>query len=155
MPETQLERALFLLGLLAMVVLAFVIARSWHHTTATLAPTDAANRQARDAPNTAPAAASTNGAADATTAVSTKTVDLALTASRATWIEVRAGSPTGTVLYTGRLPSGATKNFRDTTIWVRFGVASNIDARLNGQPLRLPVGTYDAVFDTGGYHHVS
>jgi len=155
MPETRLERASFLLGLLAMVVLAFVIARSWHHTTAALAPTEAANGQARDAPKTAPAAASTNGAADATTAVSTETVDLALTASHATWIEVRAGSATGAVLYTGTLSSGTTKSFRDTTIWVRFGVASNIDAQLNGQPLRLPAGTYDAVFDTGGYHHVS
>ena len=63
----------------------------------------------------APAAASTNGAAEATTAVSTETVDLALTASRATWIEVRAGSATGAVLYTGTLLSGTTKSFRDAT----------------------------------------
>jgi len=98
---------------------------------------------------------SANGAAEATTATSTETVDLALTASRPTWIEVRAGSATGTVLYTGTLASGTTKSFRGNAIWVRFGVASNVDAHLNGQRLRLAAGTYDAVFDTGGYHHVS
>jgi len=151
MPETRLERAIFLLGLFATVVLAFVIARSWHHTTAAPAPTGATTGQTRTAPKTP----SSSGAAEATTATSTETVDLALTASRPTWIEVRAGSATGTVLYTGTLASGTTKSFRDKAIWVRFGVASNVDAHLNGQTLRLPAGTYDAVFDTGGYHHVS
>ena len=155
MPETRLERAIFLLGLFATVVLAFVITRSWHHTTAAPAPTGTTTGQTRTAPKTPSTAASANGAAEATTATSTETVDLALTASRPTWIEVRAGSATGTVLYTGTLASGTTKSFRDKAIWVRFGVASNVDAHLNGQTLRLPAGTYDAVFDTGGYHHVS
>jgi Domain of unknown function (DUF4115) len=159
MPETRVERAIFVFGLLAMAVLAFAIARSWHHTTAAPAVTRAASQAAsvrgRTAPGSTQAAAATGAAAQATILASTEAVDLGLTASRATWIEVRAGSATGTVLYTGTLSSGTTKTFHYTAIWVRFGAASNIEAQLNDQPLRLPAGTYDAVFDTGGYHHVS
>ena len=152
MPETRLERAISVLGVLAMVVLALVVARSWHHTAAASAPTVVTNGQARTAPKTAPAAASATGTVHATTTASTAAIKLALTASRgATWIEVRAGSATGAVLYTGTLPSGTTKTFHETTIWVRFGAASNLAATLNSQPLRLPAGTYDAVFDTTGF----
>jgi RodZ C-terminal domain len=134
MPETRLERAVFALGLLAMAVLAVVIARSWPHTAAANTTTNA------------PAAT-----AESTTKASPHTVVLALTAIRATWIEVRAASSNGALLSTGTLPAGTTKTFRSATIWVRFGAASNIDAKLNGRPLPLPSGTYDAVFGTAGF----
>jgi hypothetical protein len=142
MPETRLERAVLVLGLLAIAVLAVVIARTWHNTTAAVI--------ARSRHNTTAAPSAITAAVVATTPASTEAVQLALTASRATWIEVRAGSTTGAVLYTGTLPSGTTKTFRGATIWVRFGAASNLHAKLNGRPLQLPDGTYDAVFDTAG-----
>jgi hypothetical protein len=37
---------------------------------------------------------------------------------------------------------------------VRFGAASNLDARLNGSTLDLPLGTYSALFDSGGFQKV-
>ena len=136
MPETRLEQAVLALGLLATAVLAVVIVRSWPHTAAA---------------KTTAWPAATTAVVEATTAASTKGVVLALTASRATWIEVRASSSHGSLLYTGTLPSGTTKIFRHETIWARFGAATNLDAKLNGRPLSLPSGTYDALFDTTGF----
>jgi hypothetical protein len=37
---------------------------------------------------------------------------------------------------------------------VSFGAASNLDARLNGAPLELGAGTYDATIDRGGLRKV-
>lgn len=40
--------------------------------------------------------------------------------------------------------------FRARVLWARFGAAANLSARLNGEPVRLPSGTYDATFDRHG-----
>jgi RodZ C-terminal domain len=78
-----------------------------------------------------------------------------LTASRGdSWLEVRSGSATGTVLYTGTLTSGSSKTFQAGAIWARFGSAGNLDAQLNGASLHLPIGTYSALFDPGGFQQV-
>jgi RodZ C-terminal domain len=78
-----------------------------------------------------------------------------LTASRGdSWLEVRSSSSPGTVLYKGTLTTGSTRTFHAASIWVRFGAASNLDARLNGSTLDLPIGTYSALFDSGGFHKV-
>ena len=148
MPETRLERALFLLGLVAMAALAFAIARSWHRSAILAAPAATARVQ-RTA--TAPHRVAGPTGSEAASIAPERAVSLALTASRATWVEVRSRSATGAILYTGTLESGATKRFRDSIIWVRFGAASNLGAQLNGQRLRLPAGTYDALFDTTGF----
>jgi hypothetical protein len=149
MPETRLERALFLLGLVVMAAFAFTIARSWHRSATTAAPGAATARLQRSATASHRVVGPTG--TKAASVASGRAVSLALTASRPTWVEVRSRSATGAVLYTGTLVSGATKRFRDSIIWVRFGAASNLDAQLNGRPLQLPAGTYDALFDTTGF----
>lgn len=76
---------------------------------------------------------------------------LVLTASRGdSWIAVRAGSAHGPVLFQGTLSKGHARTFIDPVFWVRFGDASNVDARLNGQPLSLPAGTVSIVITPQG-----
>jgi len=82
-------------------------------------------------------------------------VRLTLRATADTWVEVRAGSPDGDGLYAGILPEGTVKRFRGTQIWVRFGAASNLIARLNGMPLRLPPGTYSALVGARGLQQLA
>ena len=78
-------------------------------------------------------------------------VELSLTAARGdAWFEVRAGSPTAAVLFSGILLSQSTRRFSGTKLWIRFGAAGNLDARLNGKPLPLPIGTYDATIVPAG-----
>lgn len=43
-----------------------------------------------------------------------------------------------------------TRTFTGTSFRVRFGAAANLIARLNGQPLRLPGGTYSATITRTG-----
>jgi len=68
-------------------------------------------------------------------------ITLKLKAIADTWIEIRAGSADGVVLYSGILPQGNAKGFRSTRVWASFRAASNLAARLNGNPLQLPPGT--------------
>jgi len=70
----------------------------------------------------------------------------------ATWLEVRDGSSTGEVLYSGTLEPGASQEFTSTRLWARLGGAANVDVTLNGKPVPMPAGTYDAVFDSSGFH---
>jgi hypothetical protein len=166
-PETRLERGVFILGVLAIAALGFLVAHLWHnkheaaHTPGTailltLTRTTSATRPTR---STAPATTTTATTHTGTTtgAVTGRTetaptagaVSLALTARVDTWLEVRSASATGSVLYSGTLAAPATKTFRGKTLWVRFGSAGNLSARLEGKPVHLPSGTYDATFDGG------
>jgi len=78
-------------------------------------------------------------------------VALALRAISSSWVEVRETSSTGRMLYVGLLPPGARKSFRAAQrLWVRFGGAASLAVTLNGRPLRVPSGTYDALFDANG-----
>jgi Domain of unknown function (DUF4115) len=68
-----------------------------------------------------------------------------ITAARgSSWVLVRAGSSAGRVLYSGILNQGQTISFRGRVLWLSFGAAANLDAQLNGSPLELGTGTYDA-----------
>jgi RodZ C-terminal domain len=78
-------------------------------------------------------------------------VSLLVTAKTDTWLEIRSGSSTGPVLYSGTLAAASTKTFRARTLWARFGAAGNLSTRLEGKPIRLPSGTYDATFDNHGF----
>ena len=80
---------------------------------------------------------------------------MALRAMADTWVDVRAGSLDGDGLYAGILPEGTMKRFRGKRIWVRFGAASNLTARLNGKPLRLPPGTYSALVGARGLQQLA
>jgi Domain of unknown function (DUF4115) len=149
MPETRLERAVFVLGLVAIVALALAIVDSRHSSSGAPRPTSpAAATPARRRTTTRPTAPTT-------TAAASKEVELALTASHDSWVDVRAGSATARELFTGTLASATTKTFRASSLWVRFGSASNLTATLDGQPLQLPAGTYSAVFDRSGFRRAS
>jgi hypothetical protein len=67
-----------------------------------------------------------------------------------TWLTVRAGSAQGKVLYTGTLARGAEVDLKAKQLWVRFGAASHLTARLNGKPLPLRLGTYSALISADG-----
>ena len=64
---------------------------------------------------------------------------LVLRASRGDcWLEVRAGSSTGTLLYQGTLEQGQTQRFARKRIWMVVGAGGNLDATLNGKAVELP-----------------
>lgn len=81
---------------------------------------------------------------------------LLLVASRgSSWLTVRAGSAQGKVLYTGLLPQGGEVDAKGKQLWVRFGGAGNLTAQLNGKPLRLRSGTYNALISRRGLQLVA
>src|SRR4051812_10089894 len=167
MPETRSERIVFGIGILAIAALVAVIVLEMttdrferHPTPAALPPTQTATTTTEAAaPSPAPTTEETT-TEETTTEETTpapeqarapaKGVRLTLRAIADTWVDVRAGSLDGDGLYAGILPQGTVKRFRGTRIWVRFGAASNLTARLNGKPLHLPPGTYSALVGARG-----
>jgi Domain of unknown function (DUF4115) len=155
MPETRIERFIFGIGALVIAALVALILLEMTDRFGTR-QTHAATPQA-----TTPAATTT---AEPTTASETmaettaaseppstpSAITLRLKAEADTWVEIRAGSADGDVLYSGILPQGSTKHFRSTKVWASFGAASNLAARLNGMPLQLPPGTYNALISASG-----
>jgi hypothetical protein len=77
---------------------------------------------------------------------------LALVAARGDcWLSIRLGSETGSVLWEGMLDRGKSLLFARHTLWVRIGAPWNLDARLNGKPLRtLPTTTGNVVVTAAG-----
>ena len=57
------------------------------------------------------------------------------------WLDARAASPTGRVLFYGLLRRGRTLRLRAQRVWVRFGFAPNVDVRVNGQLRRVSNST--------------
>jgi Domain of unknown function (DUF4115) len=159
MPETRSERAIFALGVVAIVALGFLVAHLWHNTHGVTTPAPPTSL-AQPAPTTslprqnttAPATTTSANTLPATTVTSAgRQVSLLLTAKSDTWVEVRAASSTGSVLFSGTLAPGTTKHFRGESFWARFGAAGNVFIRFGGKPLSLPSGTYDATFDRRGF----
>jgi hypothetical protein len=66
------------------------------------------------------------------------------------WVELRTGSATGRVLYSGILREGDSTRASGRTVWVRFGSAANLDLELNGKPIHGLTGTLDATVTPGG-----
>jgi Domain of unknown function (DUF4115) len=167
MPETRSERIVFGIGILAIAALVALIVLETttdrfkrHPTPAALPPMMTATTTSEAAP---PPPRPTT---EETTTKETTTppeqarppatgVRLTLRAIADTWVDVRAGSLDGDGLYAGILPEGTVKRFRGTRIWVRFGAASNLTARLNGMPLRLPPGTYSALVGARGLQQLA
>lgn len=67
-----------------------------------------------------------------------------------TWLDARAGSEGGRVLYVGFVNQGQNLSLSAARIWIRFGGASNVAAELNGEPLSLRPGTYSALITARG-----
>jgi hypothetical protein len=155
MPETRIERFIFGIGALAITALVALIVLEMTGRFATR-QTHAATRRA--ASPTATTAADTKTTSE-TTAETTAApeppkppsgITLRLKANADTWVEIRAGSADGDVLYSGILLQGDARRFRSTRVWASFGAASNLTARLNGNPLQLPPGTYSALVSGRG-----
>jgi len=153
MPETRGERIIFAIGALAIAALVALIVLEMTDRFATR-QTQAASQRAA-----APAATTTAETASETMTETTAApepphtpsgITLRLRANVDTWVEIRAGSADGDVLYSGILPQGNAKRFTSTQVWASFGAASNLTARLNGEPLQLPTGTYRALVSTSG-----
>jgi hypothetical protein len=65
------------------------------------------------------------------------------------WVEVRQGSPTGTLVYSGVLRNGDRVALKGTRLWARFGGAGDLQITANGRVVSLQ-GTVDTVFTAGG-----
>ncbi len=72
------------------------------------------------------------------------------------WLQVRAGSAVGRLLYDGFLYQGDKERFTAKRLWVRLGNPGNVSATLAGKPIEnLPPGTGDMVVTAGGVKVVS
>jgi hypothetical protein len=157
MPETRVERIIFGLGALVIAALVALIVLEKTGRFATR-ETHAATRLATtpDATTTVEPTTESETMSEATAMSepprTASGVTLKLEAIADTWVEIRADSADGDVLYTGILPQGNAKRFRSTRVWASFGAASNLSARLNGNPLQLLPGTYSALVTTRGLH---
>jgi Domain of unknown function (DUF4115) len=155
MPETRIERVIFGVGALAIAALVALIVLEMTDRFGTNQTHGATRRAATPAAtNTAENTAASETIVETTAAPeppsSPRGITLRLKANADTWVEIRAGSADGNVLYSGILPQGNGKRFRTTKVWASFGAASNLTARLNGNPLQLPPGTYTALISTSG-----
>jgi cytoskeleton protein RodZ len=54
------------------------------------------------------------------------------------WLEVRAGSVAGNLLYQGTLEQGQLLRFARKRLWMVVGAGDNLDATVNGKPIDLP-----------------
>jgi hypothetical protein len=97
---------------------------------------------------------STNTRPATTSTFTPDVVSLLVRARTDTWLEIRSGSPTGSLLYSGTLSATSTRTFRARALWARFGAAGNLLVRLDGKPINLPSGTYDAAFNSHGFRRI-
>ncbi len=67
------------------------------------------------------------------------------------WLEVRAGSRGGRVVYAGTLAHGRTLRVARARLWVAFGAGAHLDVTLNGkQVASFPSGTAAVVVTADG-----
>jgi RodZ C-terminal domain len=59
------------------------------------------------------------------------------------WLQARAGSAKGRVLYEGTLVQGTSIRFRAKRVWLRLGAASHVLVTVGGKPHEIPTGTVD------------
>jgi cytoskeletal protein RodZ len=165
MPETRVERLLFLLGLGVTGVLVAVVILGRHPseraspaTPTTTPPTTVSvtstsfstpTTTART-PTTAPTTTSQTTTPAVTTTGTASQTRLAVTARADTWVSIRRDTPTGAVLFEGTLAAGDSRSFSGAKFAVRFGAAANVQAKLDGRPLSLPGGTYSTTITRAG-----
>jgi Helix-turn-helix domain/RodZ C-terminal domain len=66
------------------------------------------------------------------------------------WLSVRAGSQSGRVLYERELQPGQRAGFARPRLWLRLGAPWNLDASLDGKPVRLPSTLGDVIVTKRG-----
>jgi cytoskeletal protein RodZ len=64
---------------------------------------------------------------------------LALAASGPCWIQVREGSSSGQVLYSGMLAAGQTRHFRHVPVWIRVGAPWDLVLKVRGHQVPWPI----------------
>ena len=76
-----------------------------------------------------------------------KSIRFGLTAARDdSWVEIRADSSTGRVLFDGIVPKGQSIHLVGRRLWARFGSLGNFDLTINGRPVHPALnGTVDTV----------
>lgn len=92
-----------------------------------------------------------------TTPAEPGTARLVLTAARGDcWVQVRAGSVSGRLLFEGTLEQGQAKRFTRKRLWLEVGAASNLNVRLNGRRVQsFPQGPAIVVVTAKGVRTVS
>lgn len=82
---------------------------------------------------------------------------LVLTAARGDcWVQVRAGSVSGRLLFEGTLEQGQAKRFTRKRLWLEVGAPSNLNVRLNGRRAQsFPQGPAIVVVTARGVRTVS
>jgi cytoskeleton protein RodZ len=68
-----------------------------------------------------------------------RTSGLALAASGPCWIQVRQGSSSGQVLYSGVLAAGQTRHFRHVPVWIRVGAPWDLVLKVHGHQVPWPI----------------
>ena len=145
-----------LLAALALIGLGIALRAGAFGHDAVSAPSTSKALRPTTTPLTTTAAAPTTTAPTTTTAATGTQAAVPVTfVVRATlgdsWMEVRVGTSTGRVLYSGILRQGAADRETGRVLWVRFGSVGNLDLTLNGKPVHTTSsGTVDAVVTAGG-----
>jgi cytoskeleton protein RodZ len=82
---------------------------------------------------------------------------LVLTAARGDcWVQVRAGSVSGRLLFEGTLEQGQAKRFTRKRLWLEVGAPSNLNVRLNGRRVQsFPQGPAIVLVTAKGVRTVS
>ena len=75
---------------------------------------------------------------------------IVLTARDRCWISVRLGSAVGRRLDERTLERGDSVRFVARRLWIRIGAPWNLEARLNGKPVRLPTSIADVIVTPTG-----
>lgn len=117
------------------------------------APVVVATPAASPAPAVAaePASQPTGSAPTETVAAPTKAKLVLAATGGDSWVQVRAGSAEGKVLYEGFIPKGSSQQFVGRRLWIRMGSPSTLSARLDGKPLsNLPAGVANVLVTPRG-----
>lgn len=130
------------LGLVALLALAALVLSAWalvRNETPTVA---VSTREVTTVTTAAPAEPAATAAP----------VRLAVTAARGDcWIDARAGSAAGKVIFAGTLTQGRSLHFERKRLWLSVGAGANLDVRLNGRRVAdFPFGTATVVVTAGG-----
>lgn len=128
------ERNAVVLALAAIVVIGGVVIGAWRfvpdRSTAPVVQATAAPAAAEATGTAAPKVAAT---------APVRTVRLALTARRSTWIEVHETSSAGRLLFEGTLAPGQSQIFTAAArLWLNVGSPSAVTASVNGRTVVLP-----------------
>ena len=151
LPSTRLERILAAVGVAATLALAALTAVAWAEYGDTESPTRTVTVPTSPPVGTATTATepaetrSVETRATETRASETKpepasanVANLVLTAARGDcWLQVRAGSAGGELLYIGILEQTATRRFSGERLWLELGAPANLDATVNGKALEF------------------